>query len=869
MFIYSIAAYLVGFASIVYWIVSVSNLIPEISIDQEPKVPFLLALLNNLVLVALFGVQHSIMARPWFKDFFSSYFPRAIERSTFILVSGILLFFLVIQWQPLGGLLWDVSSDAVLNYIMYALFFIGWSILFISTFLINHFDFFGLRQVYFEVFNKPYKPLKFKVVGFYKYMRHPIYFGGMLGLWATPVMTGTHLIFALFLSAYFIIGTFFEEKDLKQEFGNLYKDYATVTPMYVPFTKKKKTKESYLKRINKLKSKTTVLTLFTMLSISVATAQTISIPDANFEQALIDAGQDSDGLINGLILQSDAEAIITLSLNNKGINSLQGIEGFINVKSLVCSNNNLTTINLSNNTVLETLDCSNNNFATVDLSNNTALTSLIAINSQLTSLDTSNNLLLEYLSVPFNQLTSLDVSNNTALEIMYVHANNLSSLDVSNLSSLQTLYCYNNDITSLNIDNAYALEYLRCYDNLFTSLNLNTNLYLKVLRCSGGELLSLDVSNNTLLEDFRCWDNQITSLDLSHNSALTIINFTSNNLVNLNLKNGSNTNVTNFSATNNPNLICIEVDDEAYSIANWTNIDAQTNFSEDCNASAPTITIPDANFEQALIDSGYDTNGLTGNILQSDAEAVTILNVGNKNISSLEGISGFINLQDLRCNNNNLTGLDVSNLTLLQILYSQGNNLTDIDVTANLGLFNLDVGANQITNIDISANQLLEVLIVNDNDLNTLNAKNTNNSNFNFFNAIDNPNLLCVEVDDISYSETNWTNIDAQTNFSEDCSISFPTIAIPDANFEQALIDLGYDTNGLTGNILQSQAEAITILEVENKDISSLTGIGYFVNLVELNYRSNNIETLDGIENLIGLERLIGYQNPLMSLDVY
>ena len=252
MFTYSIIAYLVGFASIAYWILSVSHLIPEISIDQEPKVPFLLALLNNLVLVALFGVQHSVMARPWFKDFFTSYLPKAIERSTFILVSGLLLFFLVKHWQPMGGLLWNVSSNNIANYATYTLFFTGWSILFISTFLTNHFDFFGLRQMYFEVSNKPYKPVTFKVVGFYKYMRHPIYFGGMLGLWATPIMTATHLVFAIGLSTYFIIGTLFEEKDLRQEFGDLYKNYASTTPKYIPFLKKKRAKENYLKGMNKL-----------------------------------------------------------------------------------------------------------------------------------------------------------------------------------------------------------------------------------------------------------------------------------------------------------------------------------------------------------------------------------------------------------------------------------------------------------------------------------------------------------------------------------------------------------------------------------------------------------------------------------------
>ncbi|MEP5593751.1 MAG: NnrU family protein, partial [Flavobacteriaceae bacterium] len=221
-------------------ILSVSHLIPEVSIDQEPKVPLLLGLLNNLVLIALFGIQHSVMARPWFKDYFSNYFPKALGRSTFTLVSGLLLFFLVIQWQPMGGLLWDVSSNRMAYHIMYALFFIGWSILFISTFLINHFDLFGLRQVYCEVFKKSYKPLNFKVIGLYKYVRHPLYFGGMLGLWATPVMTITHLVFAIGLSAYFIIGTVFEENDLRKEFGDSYKHYTSITPKYIPFTKRKK-----------------------------------------------------------------------------------------------------------------------------------------------------------------------------------------------------------------------------------------------------------------------------------------------------------------------------------------------------------------------------------------------------------------------------------------------------------------------------------------------------------------------------------------------------------------------------------------------------------------------------------------------------
>ncbi|GGZ93263.1 methyltransferase family protein [Algibacter mikhailovii] len=239
MFSYSIVAYLIGFASLLLWILSVSHLIPEISIDQTPTKPFLIALLKNLGLVLLFGLQHSIMARQSFKKTFAKYFPKPIERSTFVLVSGLLLILLVFQWEPMGGTIWSIPEGSMLYYITYVIFFTGWTILFISTFLINHFDLFGLRQTFLELQNKPYTKLDFKVISFYKHVRHPLYFGGIVGLWATSTMTTTHLIFALSLTAYFIIGTLFEERDLKKEFGNTYEDYQAKTSMLIPFLKGK------------------------------------------------------------------------------------------------------------------------------------------------------------------------------------------------------------------------------------------------------------------------------------------------------------------------------------------------------------------------------------------------------------------------------------------------------------------------------------------------------------------------------------------------------------------------------------------------------------------------------------------------------
>lgn len=244
LFIYSIFAYLVGFASILLWIASVSNLVPEISIDGERQLPLWQATLVNLGLVLFFGLHHSITARKPFKKWLTQYIPVHIERSTFVLLSGILLTILVLYWQPMGGVVWSIPEGTTLYYSLYVLFFTGWAVLFVSTFLINHFDLFGLRQTFLELQGKPYTPLRFRITAFYKYVRHPLYFGGILGLWATPHMTVTHLFFAFCLTAYFVIGAMFEERDMVEDFGDTYRNYQKSTPMILPFPKKKGTQKA-------------------------------------------------------------------------------------------------------------------------------------------------------------------------------------------------------------------------------------------------------------------------------------------------------------------------------------------------------------------------------------------------------------------------------------------------------------------------------------------------------------------------------------------------------------------------------------------------------------------------------------------------
>lgn len=240
MMLYSVVAYLVGFASLLFWILSVSHLIPEISIDRPSEMAFPLALVKNIALVLLFAVPHSVMARTGFKKWMARVMPRPIERSTYVLQAGLLLALLVWQWEPMGGSVWSIEQGTLAYYLMYALFFTGWIILFVSTFLINHFDLFGLRQTYLELRDKPYTPLEFKVKSLYKWVRHPLYFGGIVGIWATPVMTVTHFIFAVLLTIYFFVGAFLEERDLRKEFGELYSNYMKKTPMMIPFLSRSK-----------------------------------------------------------------------------------------------------------------------------------------------------------------------------------------------------------------------------------------------------------------------------------------------------------------------------------------------------------------------------------------------------------------------------------------------------------------------------------------------------------------------------------------------------------------------------------------------------------------------------------------------------
>jgi len=240
-FVYGVLSYLVFFGTFLYAIGFIGNFGVPTTLDGPSLGPFWSSFAINAALLALFAVQHSVMARKWFKEWWTRVIPPPIERSTYVLFSSLALILLFSQWRPLGGVVWSVEDPAGVI-ILRVLFAFGWTLVLVSTFLINHFDLFGLRQVWQYLLGRPYQVLQFGTPILYRIVRHPLYVGWFFAFWMTPTMTISHLLFAVATSIYILLAIQFEERDLVREHGEAYEAYRRSVPMLVPFTGGRRTR---------------------------------------------------------------------------------------------------------------------------------------------------------------------------------------------------------------------------------------------------------------------------------------------------------------------------------------------------------------------------------------------------------------------------------------------------------------------------------------------------------------------------------------------------------------------------------------------------------------------------------------------------
>jgi len=543
------------------------------------------------------------------------------------------------------------------------------------------------------------------------------------------------------------------------------------------------------------------------------------IPDANFEKKLIDLGIDS-GTVDGKVLTSNIASVTNLDVTSSSISDLSGIEDFKNLDALYFSSNLLTSVDLSKNNKLflffgrdnkltsiklpETnqlyhIHLDRNNLSALDVSKCDSLRNLSAEDNQITNINLSRSKDLETLFLDRNKLTSLDISKNTVLktvwcgenqlssvvlpesdnlDVLYLNANNFTSLDVSRYTTLKEFVCSTNQLTEIDISNNKALTYFHCQENKLTNIDVSNNTALASFFCYKNELKSINVAQNKALTTLWCHVNKLTSLDVSKNTALTKLSSYGNNFTTVNVKNGNNKNLNIYTQgfTNNPNLTCIQVDDVAYSNANWADKkDATANYSSDCIPSF--VTIPDQNFEQKLIDLGIDTDGLNGKITSTNISNITVLDLANSNISNLSGIENFASLTYLDVSNNQLKTLDVSNNGLLETLNASSNQLTTLDVSKNT----------KLTIVYVANNPLVSLNLRNGNNRNfilpTQTGKNAASGLYTSFLGL--TTLSCIQVDDADYSNANWSNIkESTTTYSNTCK----TLGVDDVVFTKATI---------------------------------------------------------------------------------
>ncbi|MEM6697681.1 MAG: hypothetical protein AAF599_04750 [Bacteroidota bacterium] len=566
-----------------------------------------------------------------------------------------------------------------------------------------------------------------------------------------------------------------------------------------------------------------------------------TVPDANFEAALDALGYD-DISGDGLIPTANIETVTTLDIRSETIADLTGIEAFAALIELRANINDITSVNLSQNTALELLYIGNNNLTSLDLSTNIFLNELSIDDLDLSSsgIDLSNNTSLTILSAENANLNTIDLSTNSLLVDVDLDENNLTTLDVTNLGVLESLIVSDNQLSSIDLSNNTLLNYFGFESNNFTSLDFSGLANLTIIDGSGNSnltsvnltgvtaldtfqvntsaLTSLDISDATNLDYISILGGQVQTLDLSNNTALTRIQIPNNDLTSVDLRNIDLTQLSFFSAFGNDNLECISVDDVAVAEAN---LGTDFQYSIDC---ANYTYVPDDNFEAALEALGLDDISGDDFIPTAAINTITSLDISNQGIEDLTGIKDFVALTDVNASQNNLETVDLSENTALQTVNLTENSMKILDVSSLPNLTSLDV---------------------ENNELFSLNIQNGANTSLSFFDATENTDLTCILVDSESYATTNFTNIDNQTSFSETDCTSY--ISIPDADFEAALA--AYDDISNDGQVPREAIYFVTTLEIFSLGIADLTGIEAFASLEYLDCGDNSLTSVDVSSN--------------------
>ncbi|CAL2092438.1 hypothetical protein [Tenacibaculum sp. 190524A02b] len=522
--------------------------------------------------------------------------------------------------------------------------------------------------------------------------------------------------------------------------------------------------------------------IFLLMFVSFLNGQTTTIPDSNFEQALIDQGIDTNGL-NGNILNTDAVSVLILNLNNKMIRDYSGIEAFANLEELYtkgnfartldlrsnprlriidcsdsdiidlkisncplieileCQGNFIHNLNITNNSFLRELKCQSNFLSILEVSNNTLLTELNCSNNRIETLDVSNSNNLNTLDCSSNNvLTNLTIGTNTVITDLFTSNNQLNSLDLTDTSNLDRLEVANNNLTEINITNNTSIRVLDASNNNISEINLASNSSLIELNLNNNQISSLDITSNTSLRSLKvafnslrildtttatslfslhCNDNTINILDLSNN-IISGLHAQNNNLTSLNLT-GSAPNPSAYDITNNPLLNFVCVSSASWSDLNLTNKDSHTTYTEDCSLLEPSSFIADTAFEQKLIDNSIDTSGLDNLIYHSDTNGITSLNVSTSGITDLTGISAFQDLSVLNCNENQLTYIDLSKNTSLKNLNVSDNELTYLNTDNNASLQILNAKSNNLVEVNVESSIKLTELQLGLNPIREIN----------------------------------------------------------------------------------------------------------------------------------------------------